>query len=225
MLKIKFLKPLLFMFFLATTLQVSAQDISEELGDFSELKTFHGIEVTFVPSKESRIVISGHSKDKVKYEIIDGSLEVKLALDNLWSEDNTRITVYGTVEAIDANQGSNVAVKGRLEAPKLTLRTQEGSNIYAEVRADELYVKAVSGGIIELSGISETQEVEVNTAGNYEGGDVRTKRTVISAGTAGKAVVYASEYCKATAKLGAVIKVLGNPDDLDTKTSLGGKIL
>lgn len=225
MLKINLLKPVFFMFLLALTFQVKAQDISEELGDFRELKTFHGIEVTLLPSNESKIVISGHSKDQVKYEIIDGRLEVKLALDNLWSENNTRITVYGTVETIDANQGSNVAVKGKLEAKELTLRAQEGSNIYAEVKANALSVKAVSGGIIELSGRSETQEVEVNTAGDYKGSDLRTKRTEVSAGTAGKAAVYASEYCKATAKLGAVIKVLGNPDELDTKTSLGGKIL
>ena len=213
------------MVFIAIATQAGAQDISEELGNFKELKTFHGVEVTLLPSKESKIVISGHSKNEVKYEIIDGRLEIKLTLDNLWSEDNTRIAVYGTVETIDANQGSTVAVKGQLKAADLIIRAQEGAAVYAEVNSEALDVKAVSGGIVELSGKAETQEVEVNTAGNYDGSDLRTKRTIVSAGTAGKAVVYASEYCKATAKLGAVIEVLGNPDELDTKTSLGGKIL
>ena len=225
MLKIKFLKPLFLMAFIALATQAGAQEISQELGDFKELKTFHGVQVTLLPSKESKIVISGHSKNEVKYEIIDGRLEIKLALDNLWSEDDTQILVYGNVATLDANQGSTIGIKGHLKAADLNVRAQEGAGIYGEVSSESLYVKAVSGGIIELSGKAESQEVDVNTAGNYDGSDLRTKRTIVSAGTAGKAVVYASEYCKATAKLGAVIEVLGNPDELDTKTSLGGKIL
>ena len=219
-------KLFVFVAVLLASVQLKAQEIKEELGAFRELKTFNGIEVTVVPSSENRIVINGHSKDKVKYDIVGDRLEVRLTLDNLWSKDNTTITVHGNnIETIDANEASIVDVKGVLKAPHLVFRAQEGAAINAEVNAEQVNSKAVSGGKIELSGKANKQDVEVNTAGQFLGRDLKTKHTTVSANTAGRGEVFANDYCKATAKIGGVVEVFGNPDQLDQKTSLGGKIL
>ena len=213
-------------FFFLAVFAVKAQDISEDLPAFQELKTFNGVEVVFYPANENRIEITGHSKDKVKYEVVDDRLEVRLGLDNIWSEDNTLIKVYGnSLTTVDANQGSIVTVEGRLEGSEIHLRAQEGANILARIEAERFNSKAVTAAVIEVQGRAAEQEVDVNTGGRFLGGDLRTKSTIVSCGTAGKAEVYASEYCKATAKLGGTIEVFGRPDEFDTKTSLGGKIL
>lgn len=213
-----------FLFF--AILQVQAQVIEEDLENFNELKTFHAVEVVFIPSKKNKIEISGHSKEKVKYHIVNGRLEIKLSLDNIWSDDNTLIKVYGkNLQVIDANAGSIVQVEGLLQGDEFVFRSQEGAGIRAVVKAKEIASKAVTGGTVELSGTTQEQEVEVNTGGRFMGSDLETQKTLVSCGTAGRAEVYASEYCRATAKLGGVIQVSGNPDQLDTKTSLGGRIL
>ncbi|MGB7785306.1 MAG: head GIN domain-containing protein [Salinimicrobium sp.] len=212
------------MFFAA--LQVNAQDVNESLKPFKEVKTFNGIDVVVYPSKENRINITGHSKNEVKYEIVEGRLEIRLSLDNLWSKDNTLIKVYGnSIETIDANEGSKIQVNGELKGENLTFRAQEGATIDAEVEAKKVESKAISGGKITLDGKADSQQVEANSGGHFYGKDLKTKDTDVSAGTAGKAEVYVTGYCRATAKVGGVVKLYGNPDEVDRKTSLGGKIL
>lgn len=208
------------------SISVLAQDVEEQLGAFRELKTFSGIEVSLIPSQENKIVITGHSKEDVNYKIVGDRLEIRLGIDNLWSKDNTQILVYAKdLKTIDANEGSVVSVEGSLEGELLQFRAQEGAAIYSGVKGTEAVSKAISGGRIELRGNLDEQEVETNTGGQFLGSNLRTLRTEVSANTAGKAVVYASQYCKATAKIGGTIEIYGNPDDVDSKTSLGGKIL
>lgn len=212
--------------FLMVTVSVQAQDVKENLKSFRELKVFNGLEVLFIPANENRIEITGHSKDEVKYAVVEDRLEVRLSLNNLWSKDDTRIRVYGkNVETIDANEGSRVMVEGQIKAPHAVFRAQEGASIVSEVNAEQVNSKAVSGGKIEVSGNAEKQEVETNTGGQFLGRGLRTKETTVSVGTAGRAEIFAQNYVKATAKLGGVVEIYGNPNEVDRKTSLGGKIL
>lgn len=214
----------LFMVFLSSS--VVAQDVKEDLGDFSEVKTFNAVEVEIIPSAENHIVITGHSKNDVKFEIVQDRLEIRLSLDNLWSKNNTRIILYTRdLKIIDANEGSLVSVSGEMEGGELTFRAQEAANIQATVNARKINAKAVSGGKVTLEGKAEEQDVEINTGGIYYGKDLRTERTEVSAGTAGRGEIYATEYVKATAKLGGTVEIFGRPAEVDKKTSLGGRIL
>lgn len=226
MLRIRNFKLLSFLAICIIALQVSAQEISKDLSDFKELKTFNGVQVIVIPSNENKIEITGHSSEKVKFEIVEDRLEIRLSLDNIWSEDNTLISVFGkSIEIIDANEGSTVRTKEALRSESPILRAQEGASIFAEVLGKELRSKAISGGTITITGKVVSQEVEVNTGGQFYGKDLKTKNTTISVSTAGRGEVYVTDYCKATAKLGGIVEILGNPGKLDHKTSLGGKIL
>ena len=208
------------------SLQLAAQNITSDLKDFREVKTFNGVEVIVIPSDKNRIEISGHSKEKVKFQVVEDRLEIKLSLENIWSDDNTLITVYGnSVETIDANEGSIVETRETLRSNIAVLRAQEGAVIYSEVKSENVRAKAVSGGIINLRGKAENLEVEVNTGGQFNGKNLKSREAIITSSTAGRAEVNASKYCKATAKLGGQIEIHGNPDKVDYKTSLGGKIL
>jgi hypothetical protein len=224
-LKINQIRVFIILFF-TTVSSGFAQDVKADLDAFREIKTFSGIEVEVFPSEANRIEISGHSKEDVKFQIVENRLEIRLSIDNIWSKDNTRIKVFGnSYEIIDANEGSSVVVNGKIEGGNLIFRAQEGAVIEAAVSGQKIQVKAVSGGVVNLSGKAVEQDVEVNTGGKYHGEDLKTKETAVSAGTAGRAEVYASEYCKATAKLGGVVEIFGRPEKVDHKTSLGGKIL
>lgn len=208
------------------SLQVSAQDVVRELKDFREVKTFNGVEVIVIPSEENRIEITGHSKEKVKFDVVDYRLELRLSLDNIWSKDNTVITVYGkSIETIDANEGSIVETRGVLEGKITIIRAQEGAAVFAEVNSENVKSRAISGGKITLKGKAREQEVEINSGGHVYARDLKTQNTTVSVSTAGRGEVYASEYVKATAKLGGIVEVFGNPAEVDRKTSLGGKIL
>lgn len=226
MLRIRPLKLLSFLTICFLTIQVSAQEITKELKEFIEVKTFNGVEVIVVPSKENKIEIAGHSSEKVRFEIVENRLEIRLSLDNIWSDDNTLITVYGnSIETIDANEGSIVKTKGVLKSELTVLRAQEGAYIFAEINSENVRSKAISGGNITVKGKAVSQEVEANTGGQFYGKNLNTKRTTITVSTVARGEVYVTDYCKATAKLGGIVEISGNPDKVDHKTSLGGKIL
>lgn len=216
----------IFLFLFCFTTQAQNREVNEILNDFTELKTFNGVEVQVIQSEENRIEITGHSKHEVKYNVVDNRLEIRLSLDNLWSKDDTKIIVYGNhIQIIDANKGSLVEVSGQLTGEELTFRTQEGANIRAEVNASKIISKAVTGGKIYLEGKAETQQVDLNTGGYFFGRDLRTKETVVKAGTAAKGEIYATAYVRATASLGGTIEIFGRPEEVEQKTSLGGRIL
>lgn len=218
-----------FIFLLSFTNLISVaqtREVNAALEDFSEVKTFNGVEVQVIPSEENRIVITGHSREDVKFKIVEHRLEIRLSLDNIWSKDNTRITIYGSnITTIDANQGSLVEISDHLKGEELTFRVQEGANIRARVNGRRIVSKAVTGGRITLEGKADEQEVDLNTGGLYYGSELRTKETTVRAGTAAKGEVYATEYVRATAKLGGTIELFGRPKEVDQKTSLGGRIL
>ena len=215
-----------FLLLFCFTAQAQIQDVNEPLNDFTELKTFNGIEVKLIPAEENRIEITGHSKNEVKFKVVENRLEIRLSLDNLWSKDDTRITVFGNnIQTIDANQGSMVNVEGLLEGRELTFRVQEGANITAEVNASKIVSKAVTGGKLYLEGKADMQQVDLNTGGSFFGKDLRTKESIVKAGTAAKGEIYATRFVRATASLGGTIEIFGRPEEVEQKTSLGGRIL
>lgn len=215
----------LFLMIFGSSKALFSQEINSELPEFSELKVFNGVEVVLIPAEENRISITGHSKEKVKFELVENRLEIRLSLENIWSDDNTLITVYSTnTQIVDANEGSIVEVKEVLEGASLSFRSQEGAAIYAPVKASRVTAKAVTGGLVQLRGETDELVVDVNTGGKYFGEQLQGKEATATVGTAGQADVNSSGYLKATARFGGVINVYGNPDNLDSKTSLGGKI-
>lgn len=212
--------------FLLSSSYSQAQDISEELSDFNEIRVYNGIEVTLIPSKENRIVISGYSKEKVKYAFVENRLELRLSLENIWAKDNTRIQIYfRNLQVIDANERSIVEVQGEIVGSNLVFRAQEGSVVRADLDALKQSSKAVTGGQIFLEGKTREQEIDINTGGQFYGRDLRTESTRVNITAGGRAEVYASKYCRANAKLGGTIEVYGNPAEMDRKTSIGGKII
>ncbi|WP_083961610.1 head GIN domain-containing protein [Salinimicrobium terrae] len=224
--KIKISRTLFTCLFIFIAISAKAQDVEEDLESFSELKTFNAVEVEIIPSTENRIVITGHSKNDVKYEIDGDRLEIRLSLDNIWSENNTLITLYTKdLNTIDANQASIIEITDELRGEELTFRVQEGAVILGRVKGRKINSKSITGGRITIEGEAEEQVVEINTGGHYYGKNLRTEVTEVSAGTAGKGEVYATEYVKATARLGGTVEIFGRPAEVDKKTSLGGRIL
>lgn len=202
-----------------------AQEISQQLSDFNEVKVFNGIEVRLVPSEENRIEVTGHSKEKVKFKLVENRLELRLSLENIWTEDNTLVKVfYRKLQVIDANENSLVRVEGEMLGTNLVFRAQEGASVFATIDALKQSSKAITGGQIYLQGKLKEQEIQIYTGGQFYGKDLLSERTEVNISAGGKAEVYAEKYCKATAKLGGTIRIYGNPIETDRKASLGGSI-
>ncbi len=221
------MKKLLLIVFVSFSCIAFAQKTEIEISeDFSEIKIYNKIQATLISSTENKIIATGFDKDEIEAKVKGGVLKIKLGLDNIWSETDTKIKVYyKTAEVIDANEGSYVEIAENVEQTYLNLKAQEGAQIIAGyLTIENLEIKSVSGGYIQTSGKATNQTVEVKTGGNYDGEDLETHTTEVKVQAGGNAEVNASKYCKAKVQAGGDIDIYGEPEKVDKKTTLGGTI-
>lgn len=221
------MKRILVILMLFTVGFINAQSVVDRsLGEFDAIKVFNKIEVKLIKSTENRVQVSGIKRNDIVVAVKNRVLRIRMAINNIWDNNNTRVTVYyKDIHEIDVNEGSSAKVNGLLKSRDLTLKAQEGSNIKAEVKAERLVCKSVTGSEIFVNGYAAEQEVTINAGGNYYGEELKTKNTFVKVSAGGNAKVYATEYAKANTAAGGVIEIYGRPKELDTKKVLGGKII
>ena len=209
------------------TLTIHAQNpINREVGDFYELKVFNKISVILKQGEENKVRISGNKMDEVTIKNINGVLKISMGLDNLWDSNNTEITVWSTsLAVIDVNEGSSVTFKSGIEQDGLEVRAQEGATIRGTIDLQNLKVKAITGGIVNLNGKVDTQNISITTGGSFLGKYLEADNTEVKISIGGTAEVKGSEMVRARTNAGGTITIHGKPRNIDSKKFLGGKII
>lgn len=205
---------------------VFAQRIVEkEMGGFNEIKVYDLIEVNLIKSDENKVLIKGDNVDDINLVNKNGVLKIKMELDKIFHGEDTFVEVYYTnIDLIDGNEGARITSNETIEQNTIELKTQEGAQIKVGLSVDYVKVRAVTGGIIDASGIAKNQEVVLNTGGVFEGRDLRTETTKVKITAAGEAEVYASERVDINIKAGGDVAVYGNPEHVNKNTFAGGRV-
>ncbi|GGG93328.1 hypothetical protein GCM10011416_08040 [Polaribacter pacificus] len=221
------MKNYFFIFFLLLTVNVFSQTtVSKQLSDFSTLKTYSGIDVELIKSPEQKIVITGDMAENVKIKNVQQTLRISFPFFKTPSKSKVKVTIYYNkeIKVIDANEGSSITAQN-FEQTTVTIKTQEGAYINMTIAVKNLTVKAVSEGIIKLTGTSKNSSIEASTGGAFHGFELKNSNVCkVSAGLGGKAEVYSLETLEAKVSFGGSIFYKGTPEDLKTKKVLGGSI-
>jgi len=214
---------LLFLFF--STISFSQYTVDMEVGAFNEIKVFDLIAVNMIQSDENRILIKGQNVDDIKWANKNGVLKLRMQLDKKFTGADTFIELYYTdVSIIDANEGAEITCNEMLSKNKIKLKAQEGGKIHVGMNIDYVEIRAVTGGVIEASGLAKNQSVVLNTGGVFEGRDLKTQSSEVRIAAGGEAAVYASEEIDVSIKAGGNATVYGNPKKVNKKTFVGGDI-
>ena len=86
-------------------------------------------------------------------------------------------------------------------------------------------MKAVTGGVIEASGLAKNQIIVLNTGGVFEGRELLTEVASVKISAGGEAELYATEKLDINVKAGGDVYVYGNPKDINKTTLAGGRIV
>ncbi|MGB5358343.1 MAG: head GIN domain-containing protein [Eudoraea sp.] len=200
--------------------------LDKEVGDFREIKVYDLIEVNLIKSDDNRIIIKGHNVYDIKFVNKNGVLKLRMELDKKFQGEDTFVEVYYTdLRTIDGNEGAKIVCNELVEKEKIELRAQEGSHIKIGMDVRDVEMKAVTGGIIEASGLAKNQIIVINTGGVFEGRELLTEVTSIKISAGGEAELYASEKLDVNVKAGGDVYVYGNPKDVNKKTLAGGRII
>ncbi|PHS60463.1 MAG: chaperonin [Flavobacterium sp.] len=210
---------------LITFLTFAQRTVTKDVGDFSELKIYDLIEVNLIQSSENKVIIKGEHSGSVKILNENGKLKIRMELDERFNGEDTFVEVYFTnISVIDANEGSIIVAINLIEQNKIELRSQEGAKIKVALKVNTVTIKAISGGIIEVSGTSKNQDITINSGGIVEGKDLKTEDSIIRITAAGEAEIYVTNNLDAKVTAGGDIVIYGNPKNVKQKKLAGGDI-
>ncbi len=220
------MKHLLYLFMLCSTI-FYAQDRTQNLGDFNELKIFNGLSVDIEKSDKASIEISGVKTNNVIVKNVNGILKLSLKFPESFNPDKVKVKVYYNqdLEILDANEGAAIFSEDPIKQESLTVKTQEGAYIRMSIEVKYLSVKAVTGGSIKLTGNTVNQDVDVTTGGVYEAYDLISEDTDIIAASGANAQVNVSNQLEAKVRFGGRIYYKGNPEKVSTRKVMGGIII
>lgn len=204
--------------------------VKKALGDYSILKVYNGIEVLLLQSKEQKIEIKGEKSEKVKIKNVNGVLKLSLPFslkpENNYGKGKVFITLYynSNIDVIDANEGSIITGK-EFHQEKLKVNSQERAFIDLALKVTHLNIRASSGGVIKLTGSSESQTVNIDLYGVYNGFGLNvTGNTNVFSGTGAKAEISAGKTLSAKVNFGGSIFYKGSPEVQKNKKVIGGII-
>lgn len=208
----------------STALGQSSREVN--IDTFHTIKTFDLIKVKMVKSDSNKLEIKGSDSEEVDYVFKNGLLKLRMQTDKIFDGANTFITVYYTsVNTIDANEGSIIYLDDIDDQDALEIRVQEGAKIVGGININKVEVRAVTGGIVELSGKVIKQQVTVNTGGIVENEGLKSESTTVKVQAGGEVEVYASDSIDATVRAGGDIIVYGNPTNVNKSKTFGGSIV
>lgn len=211
--------------FLISTAIFSQRMIDTEVGDFNKIKVFDLIEVNLIQSDDNRIMIKGRNVDDIIWMNRDGVLKLRMQLDKKFLGEYTLIEVYYTdLDVIDGNEGAQITCNELVKQSKIELRAQEGAKIRIGMDVEYAEIRAVTGGIVQATGLAQNQSIVLNTGGIFDGRDLRTATTDIRVSAGGEADVFASEEVDINIKAGGDVHVYGKPKKVYKSTFVGGRV-
>lgn len=229
--KFKIMKKIFFICALLISFNFLAQTtVTTNLGDFTILKVYNGIEVELIKSTNQKLEITGEKSEIVKVKNVDGTLKLSLPF-SLKPENNAAngqvlIKLYynAAIDVIDANEAATITGK-EINQDKLEVNAQERAFINLVVKTKNLVIRTTSGGIIKLTGSTKNQDVDVDLYGVYNGFALEASaNSTVSSGTGARAEILAGNTLNAKVSFGGSIFYKGNPDVVKDKKVIGGII-
>lgn len=215
----------IFLVAIAIVSQATFAQVTKTLGDFSTLKVYDKLTVKLIAANENKVIISGNREKEVEVVNNNGELKLRMPFPKLLSGDDISIKLYyKNIDDISANEGSSISGETVFKQTIFNLNAKEGAKINIKVDAQKVNVKAVTGGIIELSGAAINQDVVIMSGGVLKSKTLQTSQTTVNVSAGGNAEINASTLVDAKVKAGGTISIYGKPKQINQQTILGGKI-
>ena len=197
----------------------------KNVGDFTKVTSFDQIDVLLVKSNENKAVIDGKGASEVEFVNKNGELKIRMPLNKILKGDDISVTLYyKNIEAVEANEGSRIACSDEIKTVAFDIKVKEGSEVKLKLDVQKLTARVANGSKIEVTGNATNQDVLANSGGIYDGKDLKTNQTTITANAGGEADIFATDFVDAKVRAGGDITIYGKPKQINQKVVAGGNI-
>ena len=203
----------------------SQGNTDRDLGDFSDVSVYDGINLEIVKSEENRVEIRGNNTKFVVVKNKNGDLKIRLNLEKRFSGDRTKVTLfYKTLYSLTSHEGANVFSKDTIRQADLNLKASTGSRQNLTLDLNTLGTTAATGASIILSGGVEYHDTSSSTGAEINAIKLMTTETYANATTGGVLEVTASKDLEASSKVGGIINVHSKTEKITEKIAMGGTV-
>lgn len=199
--------------------------VDKQVGNFNEVKVFDLIEVNLIRSDENKVLVKGRNVDDIQVVNNNGTLKIRMQLDKIFTGEDTFVEVYYTrLDVIDGNEGAKISSNEQIQQNAIELRAQEGAKLKVGLDVAYMDIRAVTGGIVEASGLAKSMDIVLNTGGIFEGKALKTENAKIKISAGGESEIHATERVDINIKAGGDVSVYGNPKEVNKNTFAGGRV-
>lgn len=219
------MKNTIYILLLFTIPTLSQIKIDRDLGEFSKVAVYDGINLELVKSQENKVEITGKNTSFVVVKNKNGDLKIRLNLERRFSGDRTKVKLfYKTIYNIISHEGSNVFSKDTIKQADLNIKANTGSTQNMLINLNTFNTTATTGANINVSGRAEYHDSSVSTGAEINAEKLMTTETYASATTGGVLNVSAIKELEANSKLGGIINVHEQTDKITETISVGGVV-
>lgn len=219
------MKNTIYILLLFTIPTLSQIKIDRDLGEFSKVAVYDGINLELVKSQENKVEITGKNTSFVVVKNKNGDLKIRLNLERRFSGDRTKVKLfYKTIYNIISHEGSNVFSKDTIKQADLNIKANTGSTQNMLINLNTFNTIATTGANINVSGRAEYHDSSVSTGAEINAEKLMTTETYASATTGGVLNVSAIKELEANSKLGGIINVHEQTDKITETISVGGVV-
>lgn len=206
-------------------------DDTRDVGDFHAIKAFGGVEVRLVKGKPGKIYIESNRirLEDIITEVNRGTLKIKPRNSALFNEMNRhwyiRVEVtYDYLDEIRATAGAKVISRNSVKTDRILILANTGGEIDIRLDAHTVESQVGTGAVVELSGTTKYHNSNVSMGGELDAFYLECDYVVVRSTLGGVANMRANKEIEASAGLGGVVGVRGEPMYISRRTTLGGEI-
>ena len=208
------------------SLLVSQEEINRNLGEFTKLSIYDGINVELIKSDENKVEASGENTRFVVVKNKNGNLKIRLNVQKRFSGDRTMVKLYyKNIYSFIAHEGSNIFSKDTIKQADLKIKGHTGSRIDIPVELNSTSVTSTAGAKITLRGSSTYLEASSATGSEINARNMVIEDGEVSALSGSMVDVRAEISLEAVARIGGVVNVHSKTERITEKVSLGGSVI
>ena len=220
------MKRLIITLLIIPSLLTSQEEINRNLGEFTKLSIYDGINVELVKSDKNKVEASGENTRFVVVKNKNGNLKIRLNVQKRFSGDRTMVKLYyKNLYSFIAHEGSNIFSKDTIKQADLKIKGHTGSRIDVPVELNSISVTSTAGAKITLRGSSTYLEASSATGSQINARNMVIEDGEVSALSGSMVDVRAQISLEATARIGGVINVHSKTERITEKVSLGGSVI
>ncbi len=193
---------------------------------FNTIKVSSGIDVYLTQGNKESITVEADDNlhEYIRTEIKNNTLKV-------YSDANIRkakakkvhITIKD-VEKISVSSAGDVFGENTIKTDELYLSASSAGDIKLSIIVNILSCDISSSGDMRLEGSADELKADLSSAGDLNAYDLKTRIAVVSTSSAGDAKIFVTEKLKATASSAGDIYFMGDPKQVDGRSSSAGGI-